>query len=91
MREVPVEEDNFVAALEWGEQHGADMASSSLGYKDWWSFANYDGKHSPASIAIAKAAQRGMPVVVAVGNYGTVRFLLMRLFFLSLLQFDNAC
>jgi len=30
--EEPIEEDYFVSALEWGEERGADMVSSSLGY-----------------------------------------------------------
>ena len=30
--ETPVEEDNYVAALEWGESLGADISTSSLGY-----------------------------------------------------------
>lgn len=33
--EYPGEEDNFIAALEWGESLGADIASASLGYSDW--------------------------------------------------------
>jgi hypothetical protein len=31
------EEDDYVAGLEWGEINGADIASSSLGYADWYS------------------------------------------------------
>jgi hypothetical protein len=27
---------DFVAALEWGERLGADVASASLGYDEWF-------------------------------------------------------
>ena len=37
-QEIELEEDNYVRALEWGEALGADIASSSLGYTDWYTW-----------------------------------------------------
>lgn len=67
--EFPVEEDNWVAGLEWMEAHGADIVNSSLGYTNWYNWpADYDGKTSPASIAAREACRRGMIIVTAAGN-----------------------
>ncbi|GIS32010.1 MAG: hypothetical protein Ct9H90mP3_8060 [Flammeovirgaceae bacterium] len=41
--EIQQEEDNYVAALEWGESLGADIACASLGYLDWYSYEDLDG------------------------------------------------
>jgi hypothetical protein len=41
-----VEEDNFVAALEWGEKLGADVVSASLGYDQWYTWSDLNGKYS---------------------------------------------
>ncbi len=41
--EIPVEEDYYVAGLEWCESLGADVVTSSLGYIDWYSFYELDG------------------------------------------------
>ena len=30
------EEDDYEVGLEWGEVNGADIASRSLGYADWY-------------------------------------------------------
>lgn len=60
-------------SLEWGESLGADLASSSLGYHRWWKFPDYNGTRSPASRAIDKATERGMVVVMAIGNYAAQR------------------
>ena len=67
--EFPVEEDTYIAGLEWCESMGADIVSSSLGYSDWYSWPlDYDGRTSPASIAAHEATKRGMVVVTAAGN-----------------------
>ncbi len=34
--ETMVEEDNWVAAMEWADRKGASVISSSLGYSDWY-------------------------------------------------------
>ncbi len=66
--ELEVEEDNFVAALEWGEEWGADIVSSSLGYNKWYTYDQMDGQTAITSRAVSIATQLGMVVVTAAGN-----------------------
>jgi len=63
------EEDFFVFGLEWGESLGADIASASLGYSDWYTFDNMTGT-SAISRACDTAFALGMLVVVSAGNMG---------------------
>ena len=69
--ESQVEEDNYVAALEWGEQLGADVMSSSLGYLDWYSYCDMDGNTGVTTIAVDIAISLGMLCVTSAGNWGT--------------------
>ena len=69
-QEIPIEEDQYVAGLEWGESLGADIASSSLGYIDWYEFEDLDGMTAVTTIAVNTAIENGMVVVTAVGNSG---------------------
>ncbi|MBN2091085.1 S8 family serine peptidase, partial [candidate division KSB1 bacterium] len=69
-REVIVEEDNWVAGLEWGERYGADIASSSLGYNDWYTYENFDGNTAITTRAADIAVKKGMVVVNSMGNEG---------------------
>jgi len=69
--ESQVEEDNYVAALEWGEQLGADVMSSSLGYLDWYSYCDMDGNTGVTTIAVDIATSLGVLCVTAAGNWGT--------------------
>ena len=69
-QEVPIEEDQYVAGLEWGESLGADIASSSLGYIDWYELEDLDGMTAVTTIAVNTAIENGMVVVTAVGNSG---------------------
>jgi hypothetical protein len=72
--EYPVEEDTYIAGLEWCEAQGADIVSSSLGYSAWYSWPiDYDGRTSPASIAAYEATRRGLVVVTAAGNVALPR------------------
>jgi hypothetical protein len=67
--EFPVEEDTWIAGLEWFESRGVEVVNSSLGYTDWYRWPeDYDGMTSPASIAANEAARRGMIIVNASGN-----------------------
>lgn len=66
--EIPVEEDYYVAGLEWCESLGADVVTSSLGYLDWYSFYELDGLRSPCSRAVNVAEGRGLVVTTAAGN-----------------------
>ena len=68
--ERQIEEDWWVEGLEWLEEMGADVVSSSLGYFDWYRFVDLDGKTSKVTIAANLAVQKGMPVVIAAGNLG---------------------
>ncbi len=68
--ERQIEEDWWIEGLEWLEAMGADVVSSSLGYADWYRFADLDGKTAKVTIAANLAAQKGMPVVIAAGNLG---------------------
>ena len=70
-QEVPDEEDNYVAGLEWGESLGADILSSSIGYIDWYSQNDLDGSTARITQAVNIAIELGMVVVTAVGNSGT--------------------
>ena len=74
--EMPVEEDRWVAGLEWADSLGARIISSSLGYNVWddgtgYSYAELDGATAVCSRAAAAAVARGIVVVVAAGNEGS--------------------
>ncbi|OFY08456.1 MAG: hypothetical protein A2W93_01550 [Bacteroidetes bacterium GWF2_43_63] len=65
------EEENWVAALEWADQNGADVVNSSLGY----TFHRYfpyemDGQTSFVTRGANMAASKGILVVNAAGNEG---------------------
>lgn len=67
--EIIAEEDNWIRAVEWADSLGADIISSSLGYKDWYPYSVMTGD----STNIAKAANIasdsfGMVVVNSIGN-----------------------
>jgi serine protease AprX len=72
-----IEEDHWVAGAEWADQMGADIISSSLGYRDQFTHGemNYssedmDGKTTVVSQAANIAASRGILVVNSAGNEG---------------------
>jgi subtilisin-like proprotein convertase family protein len=67
-QESHVEEDNFIAALEWMETLGVDVVSSQVGYVDWYEYADLDGLTAPITIACDMAAVLGVCVVTAVGD-----------------------
>lgn len=66
--EHPGEEDDFVAALEWGEALGADIASASLGYLDWYEYADLDGQTTVTAKGVQIATRLGVTVVTSAGN-----------------------
>jgi subtilisin family serine protease len=68
--EYPVEEDFFVAGLEFIETGGADIATSSLGYIDWYTQDDLDGQTAVTTIAVNTATENGMLCVTAAGNEG---------------------
>ncbi len=76
-REVHLEEDNYVAALEWADSLGVDIVSSSLGYRygfedgiEEYGIEALNGDSLLISIATEIAADRGMLVITAMGNDG---------------------
>jgi subtilisin family serine protease len=66
--ETPVEEDYWVAGVEWAESLGADVVSSSLGYTDWYQFKDMDGRTAVTTRAANRAAALGVVIVNAAGN-----------------------
>lgn len=68
--EREVEEDFWVAAMEWADSLGADIISSSLGYLDWYTYADMDGETAVITRAAEMAARRGIVVVNSMGNEG---------------------
>ena len=65
-----IEEDWWIAGLEWAEEMGAEIVGSSLGYSKWYRFQDLDGKTSKLTIAANLAVEKGMSVIVAAGNLG---------------------
>ena len=70
-QEVQLEEDNYVAGLEWGEENGADVVSTSLGYLDWYEYSDMDGNTAVTTIGVDIAASLGVVCVTAAGNSGS--------------------
>jgi serine protease AprX len=66
--ETPIEEDYWVAGLEWAESLGAEVVSSSLGYTDWYAFKDMDGQTAVTTKAANRAFALGVVVVNAAGN-----------------------
>lgn len=66
--ELPIEEDFWVAGIEWAESLGAEVVSSSLGYTDWYTFEDMDGKTAATTLAADRAWKLGVVVVNAAGN-----------------------
>jgi subtilisin family serine protease len=73
--ELPIEEDNYVAALEWADSVGVDIISSSVGYTTFddgtgYTSADLNGDIAVTTVAADLAASRGILVVTAMGNGG---------------------
>ncbi len=66
--EYPAEEDNYVAGLEFIELNGADMATASLGYIDWYTQADLDGLTAVTTIAVNIMTSHGVHHCNAAGN-----------------------
>ncbi len=75
--ETTVEEDNWVAAMEWAENNfGPDVTSTSLGYIDFDDGTGYDaseldGNTATITIGADIAASLGILVVNSAGNEGS--------------------
>jgi hypothetical protein len=68
--ETPIEEDYYVAGLEFVEAHGADLATSSLGYIDWYTQADLNGHTCVTTKGVNIATANGMVCITAAGNEG---------------------
>jgi subtilisin-like proprotein convertase family protein len=68
--ETQVEEDYYVAGLEFLEGVGADLTTSSLGYSDWYTQADMDGETAVTTIAVNVASSLGVHTVTSAGNNG---------------------
>ncbi len=74
--ENKIEEDNWVAGVEWADSLGCDVLNSSLGYYKFdnklqsYQYEEMNGKISRASQAATLAAQKGMIICVSAGNEG---------------------
>ena len=70
-----VEEDYWVAGLEWADSLGADVVQSSLGYTDFadgtsYTYSDLNGRTAITSIAADIAVDKGIVVVNSAGNEG---------------------
>lgn len=64
------EEDFYVAGLQFIENNGGDLATSSLGYIDWYTQNDLDGLTAVTTMAVNIATANGMPCCTAAGNSG---------------------
>jgi subtilisin family serine protease len=75
--ETPIEEDNWVRAIEWAESLGVDVTSTSLGYLTYdapytsWTWQNMDGNTTMITKAANRADSLGILVVNSAGNEAT--------------------
>ncbi|MCP4685845.1 MAG: S8 family serine peptidase [bacterium] len=68
--ETPVEEDNWVAALEFADSIGTDVINTSLGYTDWYTSADFDGKTAVITLAANTCDGLGIIMCNSAGNDG---------------------
>lgn len=74
--ETPIEEDNWVAALEWADSIGVDVTSTSLGYIGFdspyvgYTWEDMDGNTATITKAADLAVGKGIVVVNSAGNEG---------------------
>lgn len=69
--ETPIEEDYWVEAMEWADSIGAQVISTSLGYTDWYTYADKNGDICVTTVAADLAAALGIVVCVSNGNAGS--------------------
>ncbi|MCC8145565.1 MAG: S8 family serine peptidase [Bacteroidales bacterium] len=78
--EYPIEEDYWVAALEYADSLGVDIVTTSLGYSSFddpnmnHSWDVLDGYTVPASRAASMAAAKGIVLFISSGNLGNTQW-----------------
>lgn len=69
-----IDEDRWVAGLEWLESLGARIVLSGINFRDFqgssYTLDDLNGNSAPSTLAADEAARRGVLVVVPVGNDG---------------------
>ncbi|MCZ6776013.1 MAG: S8 family serine peptidase [Ignavibacteria bacterium] len=74
--ETPIEEDNWVAAIEWADSIGVEVTSTSLGYLTYgppytsWTWEDMNGNTTVITRAADMAVARGIVVLNSAGNEG---------------------
>lgn len=74
--ETPIEEDNWIAAMEWADSIGVDITSTSLGYIGFdppypsYTWMDMDGNTTVITNGSDYAAYIGIVVVNSAGNEG---------------------
>jgi len=76
--ETPIEEDNWIAAMEWADSIGVEVTSTSLGYLTFddsvsqydYTWQNMDGRTTIITKGAVLAARKGIVVVNSAGNEG---------------------
>jgi subtilisin family serine protease len=74
--ETPIEEDNWIAAMEWADSIGVDVTSTSLSYLDYdppypsYTWEDMDGNTTIITNGADYAASIGIVVVNSAGNNG---------------------
>ena len=74
--ETPVEEDNWIAALEWADSIGVDVTTTSLSYLDYdppfpsYTWEDMDGNTARITIAADLGVGLGIVVVNSASNSG---------------------
>jgi serine protease AprX len=74
--ETPVEEDNWIAALEWADSIGVDVTTTSLSYLEFdppfisYTWQDMDGNTARITIAADLGVGLGITVVNSAGNEG---------------------
>ena len=68
--ETPVEEDNWMAAMEWADSIGTDVISSSLTYSDWYTVSDFNGDNAVVTQAADLAASYGIVCCISAANSG---------------------
>ena len=71
--ELPIDEDRWIAGLEWADSLGADIVNTSVGWNEFedgsgYTYTDLDGRSALSTIAAEIAIARGIVVVVAAGN-----------------------